>query len=200
MKSPLRPFLRRSCFTTERLYCKAEAIALSVMNPSAADPAGVPIPKVLDAIAASDKDLANVDFEHLVEIFLRHSPSTFLIQGDLLVPIRPVTAGTPVTPPSLLYFGTTYDVANMSTERGLSSMRSTHVVLTDDYDVAVSRSMEFAAQSSTQPFLITVDARQAHNDGVVFLGGDRAGLYKAPLIEARYLSIQEVAQMLNMIR
>jgi hypothetical protein len=179
---------------------KAEAAILSIMNPETVPPAGVSINKVLDEVSASDKDLASMDFEHLVEVYLRHSPSTFAIQGDVLTPIRPVTAGAPVTPPSVLYFGTTYDVANMSTERGLSSMRSSHVVLTEDYDVAVSRSMEFAAQSSTAPFLITVDAEQAHKQGVVFLGGDRAGLYKTPLIESCYLHISEVKQMLNMVR
>lgn len=108
-KSPVTPrTIYRSHFPSEAQYLDAERLIKSLMGykiQAERDKEGrVMIDEVLDVLVREDQNLGFVDFEHLSEIFLRHNPVMFYIQGEYLVPSRPATAGLPIDPPDTLYF------------------------------------------------------------------------------------------------
>jgi hypothetical protein len=184
--------LNRSHFQSEAHYILAERILKSLMTYKIEAPrteeGGVTVFDALDAIANGDPSLEYLDFEHLSEIYLRHYPQTFSIEGDYLIPTRPPTAGLPVTPPDTLYFGTLRSIANLAAQKGLLSSHHPHVVVTSDRSLAEKRAYDFARdKEGVSPALLIVDAAAAYASGTLFLGGDKSHLFKAEHISRNFL-------------
>lgn len=181
--------LRRSLFSDESLYLKAEQAILDVFDKTSQRE--IPLNIIYDEVQKEVGDSFLVDFEHIVEVYLRHTPSTFLIDGENLKSLRPQNAGMPVVPPDTLYFGTTSSVASQALVHGLRSLRGQCVIVTADREVAVSRATLFAKECATEPCLITIDASRAFKEfAVIFQMGDRDNLYKAEYIGALFLSVE----------
>lgn len=191
MSSRNHKSLRRSLFSDDTLYQKAEKAILDVFDKTSQRE--IPLETFYDEIQKEIGDSFLVDFEHIVEVYLRHSPSTFLIDGANLKSLRPQNAGMPVEPPETLYFGTTSSVASQALVHGLRSLRGQCVIVTADREVAVSRALTFAKECATEPSLITIEASRASSEfAVTFLMGDRDNLFKAEYIGALFLSVENL--------
>ena len=189
MSSKSHKPLRRSLFSDETLYLKAEQAILGVFDKTSQRE--IPLETIYDEVQKEVGDSFLVDFEHIVEVYLRHTPSTFLIDGDSLKSLKPQNAGMPAEPPETLYFGTTSSVASQALVHGLRSLRGQWVIVTADREVAVSRAFTFAKECDTEPSLITIEASRASKEfDVTFLLGDRDNLYKAEYIGALFLSVE----------
>jgi RNA:NAD 2'-phosphotransferase (TPT1/KptA family) len=197
-KSPVTPrTIYRSHFPSEAQYLDAERLIKSLMGykiQAERDKEGrVMIDEVLDVLVREDQNLGFVDFEHLSEIFLRHNPVMFYIQGEYLVPSRPATAGLHIDPPDTLYFGTISSVSSLAQQKGLMSLHNSHVIVTSDREIAVKRAKEFSEKTANSyPSLVIVDAKAAKSAGTIFLGGDKSHLYKSEHISRTYISVEDV--------
>lgn len=188
--------LARSLFKEESHYHSAEKIleaALSNKIPSKPEADGsLHIFEALDILSREDENLDYLNYNHLIEVYLRHSPIMFYIRSDekedFLVSMRPKTAGLPIVPPDVLYFGTLSGVAGQAMSRGLTSNKHACVILTDDRDQAEARAYGFSKEKDAPPALIIVDAKSAVKNGTCFLGGDREHFYKTELISRAYLT------------
>jgi len=187
----------RSHFPSESQYLDTERLLKSLMGykiPAQRDKEGrVKIDEVLNVLVREDQNLGFVDFEHISEVFLRHNPVMFYIQGDYLAPSRPATAGLPIDPPDTLYFGTISSVSSLALQKGLMSLHNSHVIVTSDREIAIKRALEFSEKTAdSYPSLIVVDAKAAKNAGTLFLGGDKSHLYKSEHISRTYISVEDV--------
>jgi len=199
--SPNRPTykddrIQRSLFRSEEHYVKAEKMLDGVLTGKIGDaPMGdngeIAFSTVLDIMGDENKALDYMDYEHLVELYLRHSPLFFNLAGDDIVSLRPANFEKPVVPPDTLYFGTVRGVAQRALEQGLESRKHPHVVLTSDITAAVRRSHQFSMSTKDEAVLLTVDAGRAYKDGKEFLVGNRSGLYMATHISRKYLTYDD---------
>ena len=86
-------------------------------------------------------------------------------------------------PPDLLYHGTTPGAAERIRREGLKPMRRHYVHLSLDAGMAAS----IARRRTATPFIILVNAKEAHENGIAFhFGNDQVWL--AERIAVRYLS------------
>lgn len=190
---PVTNTVHRSLFKHVDHYLKADRLLDGILQGRVGslrvDEEGrVPLDKVLDVLCDENKALGYVDFEHLVELYLRQTPAYFLLDGDDIVSLKPSDCGKPSEPPDTLYFGTVQGVATRALEQGLQSLKHPHVVLTSDIDSATRRAVQFAESTSDDPVLLKIDASQAHECGVEFVVGNRKGLYMATHISRRYIT------------
>lgn len=73
-----------------------------------------------------------------------------------------------ITPPDILYHGTTHKAAKEIFSEGLKPMVRQYVHLSKDIETAVS----VGKRRESNPVLLVVDAKKAHQDGVKFYEGN----------------------------
>lgn len=144
---------------------------------------------LLAAIHSRDPDLAWADVASLEQIiessdkqrFELLSGSIRALYGHTLSEQR--IARTPIAPPARLYHGTTPQAGAMILAMGLVPMRRHHVHLSVDRETA-----EIVARRRTgTPWILTIDAQSAHNNGVGFYRGNDA-VWLAEHIPANYIA------------
>jgi putative RNA 2'-phosphotransferase len=96
----------------------------------------------------------------------------------------PVDLGTTVEPPAMLYFGAARDLAQSILRSGLKPRDRQFVHLS----VAAEEAEAVARRHDPAPAIIVVDARSAHEDGILFY---TAGpLFLVANVPAKYLSLR----------
>lgn len=150
---------------------------------------------ILDYISEENLELDYLDYEHMVEIYLKHTPNLFLFEGENLISLLPPGAGSKVEPPSKLYFGTLRKVADSSMKQGLRSLKYPQLILTENESAAAYRARKFVkydAPNSDTPVIIEVDAAAAYAAGTEFFQGDRDGLYATAEVSRKFLTVHEL--------
>lgn len=185
--------LSRSMFPSYDSYMDAERLVLGIVEGKIGEPkrekdGSVNYGEILDVVDAENIDLKYMGYEHIVEIFLRHSPSVFALDGDNLVSTRPVGAGNNMEPPELLYFGTVFGVAAQAYGKGLQSKRHPYVILQTSLDAATASAKIFSQNTNDKAVVIVVQAKQAYAKGVKFLQGNREGQVMTEYISRGFLS------------
>ena len=90
----------------------------------------------------------------------------------------------PITPPSILYHGTTHKALGAIMKDGLKPMRRQYVHLSVDTDTA----SQVGKRRDAEPVILKIDAAKAHRDGVKFYkGNDKVVL--ADFISPEYISM-----------
>lgn len=185
--------LHRSLFKSELLFHSAETFLKDVLRKALLNKeTSLPWEDALDRVAQQDSHLADLDFEHLVELYLRHNPGFFRIEGNTLIPTSTIHAGLTGTPPEVLYFGTNLSTATSILNHGLLGHRSPKVTVTSDRGIACSRAQHFARTNDSTPCLVTIQAKEAHEKGTTFWIGERPGLYLAEYIDKAFVSMEEL--------
>ena len=150
----------------------------------------VPVQQLLDAINENGKygiKITIEDIEHIIKI---SDKKRFEISGDNIralyghsVPMHILKE--PVTPPPILYHGTTHKVVDVIMSEGLKPMSRQYVHLSVDIDTAV----QVGRRRDHDPVILRIDAAKAYSDGVVFYkGNDKVVL--AVYIPGQYVSIE----------
>lgn len=194
---PAKPLLNRSLFKSLEHFLKAHKLVESILqgkigNVPIPEDGAVPFDHVLDLVVERDNTLDYMDFEHLVELYLRHAPLLFEIDGENLVSLRPSNCGETVEPPEVLYFATVNGVADRVVEHGLQSQKHPFVIMTNSKQAAIKRAHRFSANIKDGPALVLVRALEAHNSGTEFTVGNREGLFLTARVSSDFLSIEAI--------
>lgn len=91
-----------------------------------------------------------------------------------------------VTPPNVLYHGTTDRALPLILESGLKPMRRQYV----HYAMEVAMALDVGDRHQGTPVLLKVDARAAHQDGIAFYNPS-AAIWLSDALPPRYLMIVE---------
>jgi RNA:NAD 2'-phosphotransferase (TPT1/KptA family) len=194
-----RPFngntLARSLFQKYEEYSEAERLLIGVLEGKVGK---VKLKKdsngaanycdVLDIMEQENLYLSYLGYEHVVEIFLRHTPVMFKLDGDFLVSAKAKDAGKDIMPPELLFFGTVAGVANKAVNKGLISKRHPYIILQSDRIVATKTAEAFSQESGDDPVVIEIRAMEACKSGTPFLLGNREGQYMTEYVSRNYLN------------
>ncbi len=92
----------------------------------------------------------------------------------------------PVVPPDILYHGTSHKAYEIIMDSGLKPMSRQYVHLSTDTDTAV----RVGKRRDKKPVILTVDAKRAYADGVVFYSSGYEKVILADFVPAKYLSIK----------
>lgn len=185
--------ISRSMFPSFDSYKDAERLVLGIVEGKIGEPkrekdGSINYGEVLDVVDAENIDLKYMGYEHIVEIFLRHSPSIFALDGDNLISTRQLGAGNSIEPPELLYFGTVFGVAAQAYGKGLQSKRHPYVILQTSLEAATASANVFSQNTNDKAVVITVQAKQAYAKGVKFFQGNREGQIMTEYISRGFLT------------
>lgn len=97
----------------------------------------------------------------------------------------------PVVPPDILYHGTSHKAYEIIMDSGLKPMSRQYVHLSTDTDTAV----RVGKRRDKKPVILTVDAKKAYADGVVFYSSGYEKVILADFVPAEYLSIKKLIPM-----
>lgn len=94
-------------------------------------------------------------------------------------------------PPDILYHGTSHKAYEIIMDSGLKPMSRQYVHLSTDTDTAV----RVGKRRDKKPVILTVDAKRAYADGVVFYSSGYETVILADFVPAEYLSIKKLIPM-----
>lgn len=133
----------------------------------------VPVEQLISALDESGKHSRPITVSDLEYIIENMDKRRFEIQGDKIralyghsVPMH--ISKEPITPPSILYHGTTHKALSAIMKDGLKPMRRQYVHLSVDTDTAV----QVGKRRDSEPAILKIDAAKAHSDGVKFYKGN----------------------------
>ena len=92
----------------------------------------------------------------------------------------------PIVPPDILYHGTSHKAYEIIMDSGLKPMSRQYVHLSTDIETAV----RVGKRRDKNPVILTVDAKRAYADGVVFYSSGYENVILADFVPAEYLSIK----------
>lgn len=149
----------------------------------------VPVEQLISALDESGKHGRPITVSDLEYIIENMDKRRFEIQGDKIralyghsVPMH--ISKEPITPPSILYHGTTHKALGAIMKDGLKPMRRQYVHLSVDTDTA----SQVGKRRDAEPVILKIDAAKAHRDGVKFYkGNDKVVL--ADFISPEYISM-----------
>ena len=96
-----------------------------------------------------------------------------------------------VVPPDILYHGTSHKAYEIIMDSGLKPMSRQYVHLSADIETAV----RVGKRRDKNPVILTVDAKRAYADGVVFYSSGYENVILADFVPAEYLSIKKLIPM-----
>ena len=96
-----------------------------------------------------------------------------------------------VVPPDILYHGTSHKAYEIIMDSGLKPMSRQYVHLSTNTDTAV----RVGKRRDKNPVILTVDAKRAYADGVVFYSSGYEKVILADFVPAEYLSIKKLIPM-----
>ena len=96
-----------------------------------------------------------------------------------------------VVPPDILYHGTSHKAYEIIMDSGLKPMSRQYVHLSTDIETAV----RVGKRRDKNPVILTVDAKRAYADGVVFYSSGYEKVILADFVPAEYLSIKKLIPM-----
>ena len=96
-----------------------------------------------------------------------------------------------VVPPDILYHGTSHKAYEIIMDSGLKPMSRQYVHLSTDTDTAV----RVGKRRDKKPVILTVDAKRAYADGVIFYASGYEKVILADFVPAEYLSIKKLIPM-----
>ena len=186
-------FNPRTLFHSYEDYQEAERLLLGILEGKIGkirrnNDGSIVYDDILDMLENENTYLSYLGYEHLVELFLKHNPQAFKLDGDLIVPFKACLSTKDVEPPEYLYFGTVSGVADKAANKGLSSKRHPYIILQSDFTVAEKTAESFGLESGDLPVVITIRALEAKKNGVEFLLGHREGQYMTEYVSRTYLS------------
>ena len=97
----------------------------------------------------------------------------------------------PIVPPDILYHGTSHKAYEIIMDSGLKPMSRQYVHLSTDIETAV----RVGKRRDKNPVILTVDAKRAYADGVVFYSSGYENVILADFVPAEYLSIKKLIPM-----
>lgn len=133
----------------------------------------VHVEQLINAINESsdyERPITIRDLEHIIEISdkKRHE-----IQGDKIralyghsIPMH--ISKDVIVPPDVLYHGTTHKALDSILNAGLKPMGRQYVHLSVDIETAI----QVGKRRDDKPIILTIDAKRANNDGIVFYKGN----------------------------
>ena len=146
---------------------------------------------LLCALNANGKYGREIVFEDLARITAEDEKQRYEIRGDMIraqyghsFAVR--IENPRVTPPAVLYHGTSRRVLDAILTGGLKPMERQYVHLSADIQTALLTGRRHDAH----PVLLRVDAEAAARDGIPFYQGSEK-VYLADYIPAYYLSVEE---------
>ncbi len=148
----------------------------------------VPMQQLIDAVNAGgkyDRPVTPDDLAHIIEISdkKRHEIVVDKIRALYGHSIPMHISKEPITPPAVLYHGTTHKAQERIQRDGLKPMGRQYVHLSVDTETAV----QVGKRRDNAPVILQIDAARAHSDGIVFYkGNDKVVL--ADFIPAEYIS------------
>lgn len=151
----------------------------------------VPVGQLLAAVNESGKFGRPVTADDLAHIIAISDKKRHEIQGDRIralyghsVPMH--ISKAPVTPPDVLYHGTTHRALEAILNGGLQPMSRQYVHLSVDTDTAV----QVGKRRDSKPLILVIDAAKAYADGVKFYqGNDKVIL--ADNVPPQYIAVQK---------
>ena len=93
---------------------------------------------------------------------------------------------TPITPPDILYHGTTHRARSAILQDGLRPMARQYVHLSVDTATAV----QVGSRRESAPVILKIDAAKAFQDGIVFYEGNEK-VVLADFVPAQYITVQK---------
>ncbi|MCD7729924.1 MAG: RNA 2'-phosphotransferase [Oscillospiraceae bacterium] len=148
----------------------------------------VQISQLIDALNNGDNYGRTVTIYDLTRINAESDKKRFEIKDDRIRALYGHTipmhiSKEIVTPPNILYHGTTYKAANLILDTGLKPMRRQYVHLSVDIDTAE----RVGRRRDGSPVILKVDAAKASADGIIFYeGNDKVVL--ADFVPGEYIS------------
>ena len=148
----------------------------------------VPVEQLISALDESGKHGRPITVSDLEYIIENMDKRRFEIQGDKIRALYGHSVSMHIskeiiTPPSILYHGTTHKAAQIILKDGLKPMKRQYVHLSVDTDTAV----QVGKRRDSDPVILRIDAAKAHTDGVVFYkGNDKVVL--ADFVAPKYIS------------
>lgn len=129
-------------------------------------------------------DMQYIDRNHLVEIYLRDTTGSFVLEGDLIGHVR----YTQITPPAVLYFGTTEEISRSAIRHGIMSSSRIMATLFDNIEDAFNIAYRYANRKGDAPVVIQVDAKAAYDGNTDFSYSGVKGEYLVERVGYRYLT------------
>lgn len=136
-------------------------------------------------------DIVLADIEEVVE---SSDKQRFEIEGDAIRAryghsTKQAVAYPPIEPPAILYHGTSRRALPMMQREGLRAMRRQYVHLSID----VSQALVVGRRHDPEPAILTIRAKEAHDNGVVFLYPGE-GLYLSPAVPSEFVVFADEAE------
>lgn len=133
----------------------------------------VPMQQLLDAINENGKHGGEITVEDIKHIIDSSEKKRFEIVGENIralyghsIPMH--ISKEPITPPDILYHGTTHKALDPILHDGLKPMGRQYVHLSVDSDTA----MQVGRRRDRSPVILKIDSAAAFNDGVAFYAGN----------------------------
>lgn len=133
----------------------------------------VPVEQLINAINESGNYDRLINVSDLEQIIENSDKKRHEIQGDKIralyghsIPMR-ISKET-IIPPDQLYHGTTHKALETIINDGLKPMSRQYVHLSVDIETA----FQVGKRRDDKPIILTIDAKRASNDGIVFYKGN----------------------------
>lgn len=148
----------------------------------------VPVEALLEALRRHRRQWANLQEADLHAVMANADKQRFEIRDGKIRAIyghsvRDKIARMPITPPAILYHGTTPQAAASIRAQGLKPMRRQYVHLSADEATAIL----VARRRTNRPVILRIAALEAHQHGIAFyLGNDQVWL--ADFVPPQYIT------------
>lgn len=142
---------------------------------------------LIENIKKHSKKWLEVTLEDMKEIVEKDEKGRYEIKGDQIRAVyghsvKGKIDKVTVTPPEILYHGTTPESAKKILEQGLKSMSRQYVHLSKDLDTAIM----VAKRRTKTPVVLTVLSEKAYKDGFSFYY-ESNGIYLSDSIPGKYI-------------
>lgn len=144
---------------------------------------------LIESLKAFDKKWTGVTKEDLLQMDAQSGKKRFEIDGNRIRALyghstkETQITYEPITPPNILYHGTSNEAAELIKKEGLKPMGRQYVHLSDKIETATI----VGKRKEKQPVLLIVDAKTAHEEGIKFFHGND-NTWLAEPIASKYIS------------
>lgn len=186
---------RKTFFRTPDDFKQAYAILLSVLNKVEigrarfqADSLGqYPVDQIIQVLKEEDAGLSYIGRDHITELFFKDPLHKLILNGNLVSSL----GGGMAIPPDTLYYASTARIAARILSKGLMSSSRPYLPLSSTADDACRKCSWFVSNSGEDMVVLSIDAKAAYDDGVLFSYSGRAGEFLVERVSSRYITEHE---------